>query len=127
MTNRARAEMTRRDPSTATDHSSERFQRLAAFASDFRNPATSFGRWRGMTGAGSLLEPMIMPWFENSEIGKRFLEMLHGYGWILTGFDWVEWRESAEGKALDCPDAIASANEEQLARLFDSPDSKRSL
>lgn len=110
--------MTIPDPSAASDHNHERLQRLAAFASDFRNPATSFGIWRGMTGAGNLLEPMTTPWFENSEIGKRFAEMLHRYGWILTEFDWVEWRKSAEGKALDCREAIAFANEEQLARLL---------
>lgn len=53
--------MTIPDPSVASDHNHERMQRLAAFASDFRNPATSFGIWCGMTGAGNLLEPVTMP------------------------------------------------------------------
>ena len=101
------------------DHDRERLKRLAAFGPIFRDPSSTFGTWHGMTGAGTLLEPAIMPWFENSAAANRFCEMVYESGWVLANFDWTQWSDSPEARTLLADrKAIASANCEQLEKLL---------
>ena len=53
-----------------------------------------------------------------SDDAHCFLQALYGYGWVRT-FDWTGWRATAEGeRLLHDPDAIAGANEDDLARVL---------
>ncbi len=52
-----------------------------------------------------------------SDDGERFYQALYDYGWVCM-FEWAEWRSTERGtRLIHDPDAIATANEDDLARV----------
>lgn len=50
---------------------------------------------------------------------SNFLTLCRVDGWILVGFDWSGWAESAEAQTLlDDPDALAEADPYDLAKVL---------
>jgi hypothetical protein len=71
-------------------------------------------------GAGQVSPGVTeMPYFCPGEEARRFLECCRADGWVLYGFDWVEWASSEEAQGL-MRDAqkVAAARPRQLARLL---------
>jgi hypothetical protein len=59
-----------------------------------------------------------MPWFEMSEVADKFISMANGFIETLKDFDWTKWIQQPEDRSFSGrPDAIASANGEQLAKF----------
>jgi hypothetical protein len=103
----------------ATKNDQARLERLAAFAPIFRDPKTIFGKWRPDSGNGTTDQPLKPGWFELSDVGSAFYEMVYDAGWVLGGFDWTVWARSPEGERLATShENIASANCEQLSKLL---------
>jgi hypothetical protein len=92
---------------------------LAAFAPVFRDPTTVFGKQHPDTGAGTRDDPTILGWYELSEVGTKFFEMVYDAGWIIRGFDWSEWAWGDEGQLLSADRAaLDKANCDQLCKLL---------
>lgn len=80
--------------------------RLAALLPAFEQPGFELGRWED----GG---------FRVSEAGSEFVAALYESGWVLPGFDWPTWKDSAEARTLLAqPDAIAAAGPHELAKLL---------
>lgn len=61
---------------------------------------------------------VTMGWISLGEEAQEFYKVVYDYGWIRA-FNWSEWGQSAEGeRLLNDPDALAQANEDDLARIL---------
>lgn len=90
---------------------------LARFLPVFESPDFKAGEMVGAKEA----EPGIatMPYVRYGDIAMEFVRAANRHGWVVPGFDWGEWKQSAEAKALRDDDArLAHATPEQLARLL---------
>jgi len=95
----------------------ERLDRLAAFLPIFEDPGFSFGLWIGGKPMPHL--QVHMPSFVPSDPAEAFARMAHDMGWVLPDFDWKSWKDGAEaGELLNCPETLARATPEQLAKLL---------
>jgi len=95
----------------------ERLDRLAAFLSIFEDPGFSFGLWIGGKPMPHL--QLHMPSFVPSDPAEAFVRMAHDMGWVLPDLDWKSWKDGAEaGELLNCPETLARATPEQLAKLL---------
>jgi hypothetical protein len=96
-----------------------RLARLAAFAPLFRDPTTVFGIRHPDTGTGTRDDPWKFGWYQLSEVGTKFVEMLYGAGWVMRNFDWPNWAWSEEAQRL-CSDraTLVTTNCDQLAKLL---------
>lgn len=80
--------------------------RLAALLTAFEDPGFKLGRWED---GGFWL----------SDAGSELVAALYESGWILPGFDWPAWKESAEAETLLAhPEAIAGAGPHEIAKLL---------
>lgn len=62
---------------------------------------------------------MQQPYVEFSREGKDFIAAAYQHGWVLDGFDWMEWSATQDARDLTGhPDAIARASPEQLWKLI---------
>jgi hypothetical protein len=60
-----------------------------------------------------------MPSFVPSDPAEAFVRMAHDMGWVLPDLDWKSWKDGAEaGELLNCPETLARATPEQLAKLL---------
>jgi hypothetical protein len=99
--------------------SRDRLERLSAFLPQLRDSKATFGRWRGGDAVAGNENIRTMPYFEPGDWAMRFTDMLYQSGWILEGFDWMQWAQTPEGQSLiSNKDAIATADEKQMARLL---------
>ena len=90
---------------------------LASLLPAFEAPDAEFGTWKG----GDELEPgsFTMPWFSQSEVTSRFLDVAYRDGWVRPDFDWPAWEETPEARRLrDDREAIEQATVLELARLL---------
>lgn len=63
-------------------------------------------------------DPYVHRGYALSDLGKAFYDMAYAAGWV-TCRDWPTWSQSAEGECLlHDRDALANADEEQLAKLL---------
>jgi hypothetical protein len=94
----------------------ERLRPLAELVAILEAPDADFGHWD--------VTPMTdgtehLPWFVFGPNADAFREAVGRGGWINTGFDWMTWLQTDEGKALrDSPDALAKTTPDQLAMLL---------
>ncbi|MFN7917883.1 MAG: DUF6508 domain-containing protein [Vicinamibacterales bacterium] len=59
------------------------------------------------------------PWEVPSEVVQKFVEAAYEHGWVRSGFKWGEWQQTDEAiQLLRDPEAISSADAEQLARVL---------
>jgi hypothetical protein len=101
----------------ATPTLRERLDGLAAFLPAFELSEFSFGAWGGgeRTAGGTF----TMPYYDLSKEAAAFVEAAYNLRWVVPGFDWGEWKGTAEAERLrDDPDALASAAPDQLAKLL---------
>ncbi|HEY5071510.1 MAG TPA: DUF6508 domain-containing protein [Caulobacteraceae bacterium] len=92
-------------------------QALAAFLPALREPGFRAGELCG----GDEIEPGVFraPFVSYAPVVDSFVETAYAHAWVLKGFDWAAWAQSAEAKALrDDETAVRSATPEQLARLL---------
>ena len=62
---------------------------------------------------------VTMPSISLSDEAKTFNKMIYQMGWVLEGFDWSEWSQTDEFRALfSKPDVISKASAHQLAMLL---------
>jgi Family of unknown function (DUF6508) len=52
------------------------------------------------TGRTCRSDPLIMPWFEMSEVADKFISMANGFIETLKDFDWTKWIQQPEGQKL---------------------------
>ena len=84
---------------------------------EFQTPGFEFGHFASPISP----EPnVIIPsYFFFSSTAESFVRAAYDYGWVLTGFDWLTWAESAEAIQLrDDPEPLRHATPEQLAHLL---------
>ncbi len=102
-----------------TKNDQARLKRLAAFAPRFRDPKTIFAKWHPDSGKGTTDDPLILGWFDLSDVGSAFYEMVYDTGWVMDGFDWSAWAHSPEGQRVAARhENIALANCDQLSKLL---------
>ena len=93
--------------------------RLAALARHlptFADPAAPVGAWH--RPAGELGCTAADSFVLNAE-AERFVADCRVHGWVLSGFDWSAWAQTAEAQRLrDNPAELARANEPQLSQLL---------
>ena len=95
----------------------EHLDRLAAFLPIFEDSGFSFGSWIGGKPMPHL--QLHMSSFVPSDPAEAFVRMAHDMGWVLPDFDWKSWKDGAEaGELLNCPETLARATPEQLAKLL---------
>lgn len=60
-----------------------------------------------------------IPWEVPSDEVRKFVEAAYKDGWVLSGFNWGDWQQADEAiDLLRDPEAIASADAEQFARVL---------
>ncbi len=94
-----------------------RLDGLASLLPAFEAPDAEFGTWKG----GGETEPgtFTMPWFSDSELTSRFVEVAYRDGWVRSDFDWGEWAQTPEARRLwDDRGAIEQATALDLVRLL---------
>jgi hypothetical protein len=107
-------------PDTMSDQSTQsledRLAGIAAFLPIFTDEKFRFGEFvepkRESDGC------FTMGYFKASAEAKRFTRALRELGWVQP-FDWPAWKQTPEACQLrDDPEALASADAEQLSRLL---------
>jgi hypothetical protein len=84
----------------------ERLARLGAFAERFEDNAFSFGEW-GKIG------------FLQSDGAHSFVQHCYHDGWVLSDFDWPEWKNGEEANEFRDGGAILEhASADVLAKLL---------
>ena len=80
------------------------------------SPGADFGRWVTPPERDGVL---TLPWFEFGPVGEAWRAAVGAGGWVIAGFDWRSWLDTAEGLSLaEDPDAVARATPDQLERLL---------
>lgn len=93
----------------------EALRAMAAFLPLLDDPAFEAGRIHESEQLGDTT--WSFPWAELGETASRFVTMAHEHEWV-TPFDWMEWAGTEEARRLrGDPDAVASADIDQLRRL----------
>ncbi|TXN73694.1 DUF6508 domain-containing protein [Methylobacterium sp. WL6] len=89
---------------------------LAQHIPAFADPAAPAGEWYHPDAEpGTFSAPSFLP---NAE-AERFVADCYAYDWVLSGFDWAAWAQTAEAQRLrNDPSQLAGANEHQLAQLL---------
>jgi Family of unknown function (DUF6508) len=95
----------------------QKLEMLAKYITVFADPDFEFGRWPRIPSdpyEGQSITFEIAP-----EI-KQFQRDLYDYGWVLdTGWNWPEWAETVEAKALfEDAAALSRATIEQLQHVL---------
>ena len=79
-------------------------------------PDADFGHWVTSPPRDGEL---TLPWFELGPVGEAWRAAVGTGGWVIAGFDWRTWLDTAEGQSFG-GDAVAvdRATPEQLERLL---------
>ena len=94
----------------------ERLRPLADLVPILESPAADFGRWETPAPVGDVHR---MPYFVFGPTADAFRAAVASGGWIVMGFEWGAWLQTAEGVALrDRPEALAAASPDQLGWLL---------
>jgi hypothetical protein len=94
-----------------------RLERLGAYSAVFAQEGWTFGQWSG--GEDVSRGVFDMPYFSFDEEARGFLECCMADGWVLQGFDWVQWASSEEAQGLiRDAEKLAAARPRQLACLL---------
>lgn len=94
----------------------DRLRALADLVPVLEAPDADFGHWdNDPLPDGSI----HMPWFVPGPTEDAFRTAVGRGGWIVMGFDWMNWLQTDEGRSLrDDPGAIATASPDQLGKLL---------
>lgn len=93
----------------------ERLRALAAFRTTFDHDGFVFSEDSPSAIDNGII---VLGTTTLSDDGERFYKMLYNYGWVRM-FDWAEWRSTELGtRLMQDPDAIATANEDDLMRVL---------
>lgn len=108
-------------PQDSDAHSQTRISRLAAYAPVLRGPLDHWIEITPLRGSGTASDPYVMgsgvPRLTKAAL--EFVEMLYDAGWVLKGFDWVQWSKSEEGVAMfGNRNNLNRATEDQIARTL---------
>ncbi len=107
----------RRAPADHGSSEKDRLARMAAFLLLFEDPFFRFGRWEG--GEKDEGGSIQMPYYSLYEAAGRFEETAYRDGWILSGFDWAEWKQTPEAEALrDDAKILSEATLDQVSKLL---------
>ena len=94
----------------------ERLRLLAALVPILESADADFGTWEEPPAVGGVQH---LPYFTFGPAADAFRDAVARGGWVVVGFDWRSWLETAEGQALrERQDAVATATTDQLARLL---------
>jgi hypothetical protein len=94
----------------------ERTARLRALADVepiLAAPNADFGHWVNPPPKDGV---HYMGWYELGPAGEAFRAATAG--WVITGFDWRAWLDTAEGASLRELAAVSAASPDQLAMLL---------
>jgi hypothetical protein len=90
---------------------------LARFLPEFERADFSAGSWTDMRKQEDGV--YTMPYATLSPVASDFVQAAYDAGWVLQDFDWPEWKDTEEAKALyRDPDLLAQATPHQLAQLL---------
>ena len=80
------------------------------------SPEADFGHWETPPPVDGVYR---LGWFNLGPAGIAFREAVGRGGWVIGGFDWRTWLETAEGRAFrEQPESVASATPDELAMLL---------
>ncbi len=93
-----------------------RLRELADLVPVLEAPDANFGHWdHGPSADGGA----HLPWFVPGPTEDAFRSAVGRGGWVVVGFDWMQWLQTDEGRALrDDPGALATASADQLGMLL---------
>jgi hypothetical protein len=95
----------------------QHLRELVRFLPQLESPAFEAGEF--IVPPQNEMGVLAMPYVKYSEAAEKFVRAGYEHGWVLRGFNWPEWAESAEAKALrDDETALARATPEQITRLL---------
>ena len=100
----------------STMDQTDRLRVLADLVAVLEAQDADFGHWDN--------EPMPdgtvhMPWFVPGPTADAFQAALGRGGWVVAGFDWMQWLQTDEGRSLQGdPDALDAASPNQLGMLL---------
>jgi hypothetical protein len=90
---------------------------LARFLPILEQSGFKAGEWSGLREA----EPgvFVMPYVDYGDIASDFVDAAYKHGWVLTGFDWVMWKDTEAAQALWTDAAtVAGASPRELAQML---------
>ena len=94
----------------------DRLRELADLVPVLEAPDADFGHWDNEPLPDGSIH---MPWFVPGATEDAFRKAVGQGGWIVTGFDWMQWLQTDEGRSLrDDPAAVATASPDQLGMLL---------
>jgi hypothetical protein len=94
----------------------DRLQALADLVPILEAPDADFGHWERPAPVDGV---QTFGWFEFGPTAEAWRSGVGRGGWVIQGFDWRSWLETAEGRTfLDRPESVARATPEDLARLL---------
>ena len=97
---------------------SKSLRALAKFLPTLENPDFKAGE---MAGLGEQVAPGVwsMPYADYGAVASKFMDAAYKHGWVMMEFDWPEWSQTEEARALRDDDTeLAAATSEQLWRLL---------
>ena len=100
----------------ATMEQAQRLRTLADLVPVLEAPDADFGHWDIGPAADGTAH---LPWFVPGPTEDAFRAAVGRGGWIVVGFDWMQWMQTDEGRSLrDDPAALAAASPDQLGMLL---------
>ena len=93
-----------------------RLHAISQYRAAFEGRAAPVGEWMQPDAPPGRISPA---WFALSEKAEQFVADCYAHGWVLAGFDWATWAQTARAQALrDHPAVLACATEHELAQLL---------
>lgn len=90
----------------------DRLRGIVAFLPCFEAPGFEFGHWESR-------QHSVNSFLHYSDAAEKFIRAAYRLAWIVPGFNWNEWMDTVESKALREDAAVlARATPEQLAKLL---------
>ena len=94
-----------------------RLRKLADYAPIFDAPDFLFGETVMPSSDPSSVESF--PFYRQSEAADSFVQECYAGGWVLTDFNWSEWKSTPEAMDLFLlPETIHKATSDQLAKVL---------
>ncbi|MDP3427330.1 MAG: DUF6508 domain-containing protein, partial [Humidesulfovibrio sp.] len=89
----------------------ERLDALSTYLPLLEAPGFRFGAWEQPSG--------VLPYYSYGKVASALVTTCYDTGWMLEGFDWVNWKFCTEAcRLFDDRAYLADATQEQLARLL---------
>jgi hypothetical protein len=93
-----------------------RLRALAELVPLLGSAEADFGHWEAPPPVDGVHR---LPYVVFGPTADAFRSAVARGGWIVTGFDWMTWLETDDGRRLrDRPDALAGASADDLAKLL---------